>query len=141
MADHASVGVPVIGTAWQGRAAEVLGREAGVERQTTALLLERLARGEEPIPRGAVVIVDEAGSMPTHAMERLVSSVAERGGRAILAGDSRQLPAIAAGGALACLADRLGAAELFIFSPSLDSAFGFRRPRGAEVVPPNACPV
>jgi ATP-dependent exoDNAse (exonuclease V) alpha subunit len=109
---YASAGVPVIGTAWQGRAAEVLGREAGVESQTTALLLERLARGEEPMPRGAVVIVDEAGTMPTHAMEPLVSAVAERGGRVILAGDSRQLPAIAAGGALAGLAERLGAAEL-----------------------------
>ncbi len=50
--------------------------------------------------------------MPTHAIERLVSAVAERGGRVILAGDSRQLPAIAAGGALAGLAERLGAAEL-----------------------------
>jgi ATP-dependent exoDNAse (exonuclease V) alpha subunit len=109
---YAAAGVPVIGTAWQGRAAEVLGREAGVESQTTALLLERLARGEEPIPRGAVLIVDEAGTMPTHAMERLASAVAERGGRVILAGDSRQLPAIAAGGALAGLAERLGAAEL-----------------------------
>jgi conjugative relaxase-like TrwC/TraI family protein len=109
---YASAGVPVIGTAWQGRAAEVLGREAGVESQTTALLLERLARGEELIPRGAVVIVDEAGSMPTQAMERLVAAAAERGGRLILAGDSRQLPAIAAGGALAGLAERLGAAEL-----------------------------
>jgi ATP-dependent exoDNAse (exonuclease V) alpha subunit len=109
---YESAGVPVIGTAWQGRAAEVLGREAGVESQTTALLLERLAGGEEPIPRGAVVIVDEAGSMPTHAMERLVSAVAERGGRVVLAGDSRQLPAIAAGGALRGLAERLGAAAL-----------------------------
>jgi ATP-dependent exoDNAse (exonuclease V) alpha subunit len=109
---YAAAGVPVIGTAWQGRAAEVLQREAGVESQTTALLLERLARGEEPIPRGAVVIVDEAATMPTHAMERLVSAVAERCGRVILAGDSRQLPAIAAGGALAGLAERLGAAEL-----------------------------
>jgi conjugative relaxase-like TrwC/TraI family protein len=109
---YAAAGVPVVGTAWQGRAAEVLGREAGVESQTTALLLERIARGEEPIPRGAVVIVDEAGSMPTHAMERLVSAVADRSGRVILAGDSRQLPSIAAGGALAGLAERLGAAEL-----------------------------
>jgi ATP-dependent exoDNAse (exonuclease V) alpha subunit len=45
-------------------------------------------------------------------MERLVSAVADRGGRVILAGDSRQLPSIAAGGALAGLAERLGAAEL-----------------------------
>lgn len=52
---HAPAAVPVIGTAWQARAAEVVGREAGVESQATALLMQRRARGEEPIPRGAIV--------------------------------------------------------------------------------------
>ncbi len=51
---YESAGVPVIGTAWQGRAAEVLGREAGVESQTTALLLERAGPrgGADPAGRG-----------------------------------------------------------------------------------------
>ena len=40
-------GVPVIGVAWQGQAADVLQREAGIASQTAALLLRRIERGEE----------------------------------------------------------------------------------------------
>ena len=48
-------GVPVIGVAWQGQAADVLQREAGIASQTAALLLRRIERGEDdaiPAPLG-----------------------------------------------------------------------------------------
>ncbi|MGD9734748.1 MAG: MobF family relaxase [Solirubrobacterales bacterium] len=105
--------VPVIGTAWQGQAADVLQRDAGIASQTTALLLERLARGDDDaIPAGAVIVCDEASMMPTRALERLAIEAAQRCARLILVGDRAQLPAIDAAGGFAALADRLGAAEL-----------------------------
>ena len=38
--------IPVIGVAWQGQAADVLQRDAGIPSQTAALLLDRIARGD-----------------------------------------------------------------------------------------------
>ena len=64
--------------AWQAQAAEVLQRDAGIASETTALILERAARGEEAIPAGAVVVCDEASTMPTRALERLAHVVAWR---------------------------------------------------------------
>jgi conjugative relaxase-like TrwC/TraI family protein len=105
-------GVPVVGTAWQGQAAQALQREAGIKGVTAAGLLRAIERGEEPIGDRAVLIVDEAGMMPTRALARLADEVAGRGGRLILVGDRDQLPSIDAGGAFASLGDRLGVARL-----------------------------
>jgi len=109
---YESSGVAVVGTAWQAQAAEVLQRDAGIASETTALILERAARGQEAIPAAAVVVCDEASTMPTRALERLVQVVASHGGRLILVGDRAQLPPVDAGGAFAALCDRLGAVEL-----------------------------
>jgi conjugative relaxase-like TrwC/TraI family protein len=106
-------GVPVIGVAWQGQAADVLQREAGIPSQTAALLLRRIGRGEDDaIPAHSVIVVDEASVMPTRALERLAHAAAWRSARLVLVGDRAQLPSIDAGGGFAALADRLGAAEL-----------------------------
>jgi conjugative relaxase-like TrwC/TraI family protein len=106
-------GVAVIGVAWQGQAADVLQREAGIPSQTAALLLSRIGRGEEDaIPHRSVIVVDEASVMPTRALERLAHAAAWRSARLILVGDRAQLPSIDAGGGFAALADRLGAVEL-----------------------------
>ncbi len=106
-------GVRVIGVAWQGQAADVLQREAGITSQTAALLLRRIERGDDDgIPRHSVVVVDEASVMPTRALERLAHAAAWRSARLVLVGDRAQLPSIDAGGGFAALADRLGAVEL-----------------------------
>jgi conjugative relaxase-like TrwC/TraI family protein len=104
--------VPVIGTAWQGQAAQELKLGAGIDAGTAARLLDQIARDESPIPDRAVVIVDEAGTMPTRALATLADEVARRDGRLILVGDRDQLPSIDAGGAFASLGDRLGVAHL-----------------------------
>jgi conjugative relaxase-like TrwC/TraI family protein len=106
-------GVAVIGVAWQGQAADVLQREAGIPSQTAALLLRRIERGEgDAIPVRSVIVVDEASLMPTRALERLAHAAAWRSARLVLVGDRAQLPSIDAGGGFAALADRLGAVEL-----------------------------
>ncbi len=105
--------ISVMGVSWQGQAADVLQRDAGIPSQTAALLLDRIARGdEEAIPAGAVIVCDEASMMPTRALERLASEAARRCARLILVGDRAQLPAIDAAGGFAALGDRLGSAGL-----------------------------
>ncbi|MGE3795249.1 MAG: MobF family relaxase [Dehalococcoidia bacterium] len=106
-------GTPVVGVAWQGQAADLLQRDAGIASQTAALLLERIARGDEgAIPAGSVIVCDEASTMPTRALERLMTETAQRACRLVLVGDRAQLPAIEAAGGFTALADRLGAVAL-----------------------------
>jgi conjugative relaxase-like TrwC/TraI family protein len=57
-----------------------------------------LARGS--MPRGAVVLVDEAGQIGGEQMEKLLLLVKEHGGRLILSGDTRQHGAVEASDAL-----------------------------------------
>ncbi len=109
---HARAGLPVLGVAWQGEAAQTLAREAGIPCETAARVLHRLRRDPAVLPPGAVLVVDEAATMPTRALAELAERVAARDGRLILVGDRAQIPAIEAGGAFAALADRLGAAGL-----------------------------
>jgi ATP-dependent exoDNAse (exonuclease V) alpha subunit len=105
-------GARVIGTAWQGQAARTLAEEAGIPAETAARLLGRLERERLALPPGCVLVVDEAGMMPTRPLERLLGHAARAQALVILVGDRRQLPALDAGGAFAALADRLGAATL-----------------------------
>jgi conjugative relaxase-like TrwC/TraI family protein len=109
---YESSGVRVIGTAWAGQAAQNMQTEAGIPSMTTASLLSDLRHGQQPIPAGGVVVVDEASMMPTRALEALAQEVARRDARLILVGDRDQLPSIDAGGAFASLGDRLGRAIL-----------------------------
>lgn len=109
---YESAGATVVGTSWQGQAAQTLAHEAGIPADTAARLLGRIERDPRVLPARPVLVVDEAGMMPTRALERLVGEVAARGGIALLVGDRDQLPAMDAGGAFAGLADRLGAAAL-----------------------------
>jgi hypothetical protein len=52
------------------------------------------------MPRGSIVIVDEAGQIGGEQMEKLLSFVKEHGGRLILSGDTRQHGAVEASDAL-----------------------------------------
>ena len=107
-----ATGVPIVGTAWQGQAAQTLQQEAGIPARTAASLIEARDRGGSSIPPRAVLVIDEAGTMPTRALASLYEEVARQNGRMILVGDRDQLPSIDAGGAFASLADRLGSAQL-----------------------------
>jgi AAA domain/TrwC relaxase len=109
---HARAGTRVLGVAWQGEAAQTLAREAAIPTETAARVLHRLRRDPDALSARAVLVVDEAATMPTRALAELAERVAAHEGRLVLVGDRAQLPAIEAGGAFACLADRLGTATL-----------------------------
>jgi hypothetical protein len=64
------------------------------------------------LERDSVVVVDEAGMVGTRQLAALLTKVEHAGAKAVLVGDDKQLPEIAAGGAFRALKDKLPAVEL-----------------------------
>lgn len=105
-----ATGTPVVGCALAARAAEELRATAGIPSAT----ISRLARELEvhALPRGSVIVVDEAAMVGTRTLDWLAHAAEQRGAKLVLVGDPRQLPAIAAGGGFAALTDALPAVDL-----------------------------
>jgi ATP-dependent exoDNAse (exonuclease V) alpha subunit len=59
-----------------------------------------------------MLVIDEAGMVPTRAVAEIVEHVEHAGARLVLVGDDRQLPEIGAGGTFGALARQLPAIEL-----------------------------
>ena len=91
----ATAGIPVIGGAPSGIAAEKLQDETGIASTT----LHRLLQDE--LPGGCLLVVDEAGMAETRILAPLLERVERAGGKALLIGDPHQLPAVGAGGLFA----------------------------------------
>ena len=106
-----ATGHRVIGTALAGRTAAALGEAAGVPSFTLARLLSDDERGTA-LPRGGVVLVDEAAMVGTRALSKLWAAAERSGAKLVLVGDNRQVPEIEAGGAFGALAKALEAPEL-----------------------------
>ncbi|MGH3072076.1 MAG: MobF family relaxase [Gaiellaceae bacterium] len=104
-------GILVLGAAPSGRAADELATATGIRSSTMhRLLLD--AEGEGGLPRGCVLVVDEAGMAETRVLTPLLRLIDDAGGKAILVGDPRQLTAVGAGGLFPALCDHLGAVGL-----------------------------
>jgi conjugative relaxase-like TrwC/TraI family protein len=107
-----SAGREVLGCALAARAAAELQDGSGIPSSTIAALLRELDRPEsEGLPRGAVLVVDEAAMAGTR-QARLLDYAAAADAKVVLVGDPRQIPAVEAGGLLGGLADRMGAVRL-----------------------------
>ena len=104
-------GVAVLGAAVARRAAQELEAGSGIPSTSVAALRDRLGRGR-PLPTGAVLVVDEAGMVPTRDLVVLLDGIERAGGKLVLVGDHRQLPELAAGGAFRSLVARGHAIEL-----------------------------
>jgi flagellar biosynthesis GTPase FlhF len=108
---HAQSGIPVLGAAPSGRAADELAAATGIHATTLHRLL-RDAQLDGVLPRSCLLVVDEAGMAETRVLAPLLRFVDEAGGKAILVGDPAQLPAVGAGGLFSAMCERLGALEL-----------------------------
>jgi conjugative relaxase-like TrwC/TraI family protein len=64
------------------------------------------------LTRKSVLVIDEAGMVPTPQMKALLTTALQARAKVVLVGDARQLQAIGQGGAFASIAKRLGAAVL-----------------------------
>jgi ATP-dependent exoDNAse (exonuclease V) alpha subunit len=69
-------------------------RDLGIEAKTLASFL---AAREKDLDARTVLVVDEAGTVPTRQMEQALRLAEERGARVVLLGDTRQTKAIEAG--------------------------------------------
>jgi conjugative relaxase-like TrwC/TraI family protein len=107
-----AAGVGVIGASTQNTAARILEQEAGIRSTSlTRLLYEADVQGYG-LPRGGVVVIDEAAMASTRTLARLQELAQRSRAKLILIGDPEQLPAIEHPGGFRALVDRLGAIEL-----------------------------
>ena len=90
-------GYRVVGTSTTANAAKLLGREAGIESSTIAMLKIRLDRGEFALDDRTVVIVDEAGMVSSSDMDFVLGEARAAGAKVILVGDSKQIDPVDAG--------------------------------------------
>jgi len=113
-----AAGVPVIGTAVAASAAQHLEAATGIRSMSLTRLLADAAIVDPDtgrpcgLPRGGVVMLDEAAMVGTRPFIDLLDHAAASGTKLVAIGDPHQLPAIEAGGMFAALANRLGAVEL-----------------------------
>jgi conjugative relaxase-like TrwC/TraI family protein len=105
-----ATGASVLGAAPSGVAAEKLQDETGIPATTLHRLLNESSRGG--LPRGCVLVVDEAGMAETRVLAPVLEEVERAEGKAVLIGDPHQLPAVGAGGLFAGIVERYGAVEL-----------------------------
>ena len=103
----------VYGAALARRAARELEDGAGIPSTSVAALLNALDRRPySTLPRRSVLVLDEAGMLPTRALAQLVEHVRDIDVKLVLVGDHRQLAAIGAGGAFRGLLARVPVIEL-----------------------------
>ncbi len=91
-------------------------QDVGLPATSIAKLLmltaERVERGLEPLPPGAVIVVDEASAMSTPHAAALLRLVERCEGKLVLIGDPHQIGAVGPGGIYGHLARRLETIEL-----------------------------
>ena len=105
-------GMQVTGCALARRAAGELEWGSAIPSFSISQVVGELDRGTWSMPRGSVLVVDEAGMVGTRALYRLAIEAQRTTSKLVLVGDPAQLPEIQAGGGFAALADSLGAVEL-----------------------------
>ncbi|HEX5174245.1 MAG TPA: MobF family relaxase [Gaiellaceae bacterium] len=108
---YRGIGAAVLGAAPSGRAANELELATGIGSQTIHRLLFDAHR-DGRLPRGCLVVVDEAGMAETRVLAPLLQLVDRADGKLLLVGDPAQLPAVGAGGLYQALCERLETVEL-----------------------------
>lgn len=105
-------GITVHGAALAGKAADGLESASGIQSRTLASLEMSWANGHEPISKGEVLVVDEAGMIGTRQLARVTAKIEEIGAKLVLVGDPDQLQPIEAGTPFRDLVTDNGAARL-----------------------------
>jgi len=102
----------LMGAALAARAARELQSGAGIRSTTAHSLIAALDHGRLNLNSDTVLVVDEAGMLPTRQLARLVDEVHQADAKIVLVGDPKQLPEIEAGGLFGALAQRAPVVQL-----------------------------
>ncbi|WP_299867604.1 AAA family ATPase [uncultured Roseobacter sp.] len=105
-------GMTVHGAALAGKAAEELQSASGISSRTLASLEMSWKNGYEPISKGDVLVIDEAGMIGTRQLSRITTKMNEIGAKLVLVGDPDQLQPIEAGTPFRRVVKDHGAARL-----------------------------
>src|SRR5450432_2079307 len=107
-----AAGYEVRGVTLSGIAAENLESGSGIASRTIASMEHGWQQGRDLLTTRDVLVIDEAGMVGTHQLERVVSHAAEAGAKVVLVGDPQQLQAIEAGAAFRSIHERHGGSEI-----------------------------
>ncbi len=109
-------GYPVLGACASWQAADVLAAATGIPTKSIASRIaewdEMASRGHLALPKGAILVVDEAATVDTRDLMRLSEHVEQAHGKLVLIGDYDQLQAIGAGGLFRAVYERYGVASM-----------------------------
>lgn len=111
-------GQHLIGVCVSNKAANKLQEESGMESINIKKMISRLDRGKpltDSVPAltsKSVVVLDEAGMVPTWEVRELMRHVDAVGAKLLLQGDSKQLQPIGPGSGMSLVSEQLGQAEL-----------------------------
>lgn len=101
-AHHAylEAGYMIKGACIAKKAADNLTAETGIESSTIASLITKIETGKNPLDKVDVLVVDEAGQLPSDILQQLMYCAKEATCKIILSGEDKQLDAISRGGSL-----------------------------------------
>lgn len=102
----------VLGASIAWKAANTLGRDLGVPARSIDSWLAKIENGSTVLNSSTLLIVDEAGLMSSHQMQRVLACIEAARASVLLVGDSRQLQPIGPGAALRLVNDTVAGARL-----------------------------
>lgn len=105
-------GFEVYGAILQGKTAEDLQRDSGIQSRTIARMLLDLEAGKLKLTAKSVLVVDEAGMVGSRDLEKLMAHTEAVGARLRLVGDAKQLAAVEYGNAFVEVSARAQVARL-----------------------------
>ena len=105
-------GYKVYGAILQGKTADDLQRDSGIDSRTIHRMLSDLAKGEVSFDSKTVLVVDESGMVGSRQMEALTAYVEQAGAKIRLVGDAKQLHAVEYGNAFEHMSQRIGVHSL-----------------------------
>ena len=105
--------INVIGLASTNTVVQDLANDAGFKQaKTVHKMLFDHKNGRDSLPKGSVLVVDEAGMLPNDALTELLYVAEKSRSKVILVGDDRQLASVSRGGMFGYLAEKYGSVEL-----------------------------
>ena len=108
---YEETGFNVLGATVSRQAADQLERETGIKSHTIAKLLIELERNKTFL-NNTVLLIDEAGQIPSKDLLQLTEAINHANGKLILVGEQQQLDAITHSGSLRYLSQRQGYARI-----------------------------